>query len=108
MFGSLRTVLTKNWLSNPNNYVIKISTENENSLWQIFSVYHIPTTSDYLQINFDSDSEYQEFLDMIKNRSSYNFNTNVTSTDNILTLSTCYNNSDKMVVHAKLIKKEQK
>lgn len=108
MFGSLRTVLTKNWLSNTNNYVIKISTEKENSLWQIFSTYHIPTTSDYLQTNFDSDSEYQEFLDMIKNRSSYNFNTNVTSTDNILTLSSCYSNSDKMVVHAKLIKKEQK
>lgn len=108
MFGSLRTVLTKNWLSNTNNYIIKISTEKENSLWQIFSVYHIPTTSDYLQTNFESDSKYQEFLDMIKDRSSYNFNTNVTSTDNILTLSTCYNNSDKMVVHAKLIKKEQK
>lgn len=106
MFGSLRTVLTKNWLSNTNNYVIKISTEKENSLWQIFSTYHIPTTSDYLQTNFESDIEYQEFLDMIKNRSSYNFNTSVNSNDNILTLSTCYNNSDKMVVHAKLIKKE--
>ena len=106
MFGSLRTVLTKNWLSNTNNYIIKISTEKENSLWQIFSVYHIPTTSDYLQTNFDSDSEYQEFLDMIKDRSSYNFNTSVNSNDNILTLSTCYSNSDKMVVHAKLIKKE--
>ena len=108
MFGSLRTVLTKNWLSNTNNYVIKISTEKENSLWQIFSTYHIPTTSDYLQTNFESDIEYQEFLDMIKDRSSYNFNTNVTPTDNILTLSSCYSNSDKMVVHAKLIKKEQK
>ena len=108
MFGSLRTVLTKKWLSNTNNYVIKISTEKENSLWQIFSVYHIPTTSDYLQTNFDSDIEYQGFLNKIKNRSRYNFNTNVTSTDNILTLSTCYSKSDKMVVHAKLIKKEQK
>lgn len=108
MFGSLRTVLTKNWLSNTNNYVIKISTEKENSLWQIFSTYHIPTTSDYLQTNFDSNNEYQEFLNIIKDRSSYNFNTSVNSNDNILTLSTCYNNSDKMVVHAKLIKKEQK
>ena len=108
MFGSLKTVLTKNWLSNTNNYIIKISTEKENSLWQIFSTYHIPTTSDYLQTNFESDIEYQEFLDMIKNRSSYNFNTSVNSNDNILTLSTCYNNSDKIVVHAKLIKKEQK
>ena len=108
MFGSLKNVLSNGWLNNANNYVIKISTETENSLWQIFSVYHIPTTSDYLQTDFYNDTEYQEFLDMLKNRSSHNFNTNVTSNDNILTLSTCYNNTDKMVVHAKLIKKEVK
>lgn len=108
MFGTLRKVLNNGWLNNTNNYVVKISTETENSLWQVFSVYHIPTTSDYLQTDFSDDALYQKFLDMIKNRSSHNFNTNVTSTDNILTLSTCYNNSDKMVVHAKLIKKEVK
>ena len=108
MFGTLKNVLNNGWLNNTNNYVIKISTETENSLWQIFSVYRIPTTSDYLQTNFNDETEYQNFLDIIKDRSSHNFNTNVVSTDNILTLSTCYNNSDKMVVHAKLIKKENK
>ena len=108
MFGTLKKVLNNGWLNNPNNYVIKTSTETENSLWQIFSVYRIPTTSDYLQTNFINDNEFQEFINMIINRSSFNFNTNVTYTDNILTLSTCYNNSDKMVVHAKLIKKENK
>lgn len=108
MFGTLKNVLNNGWLNNTNNYVIKISTETENSLWQIFSVYRIPTTSDYLQTNFNDETEYQNFLDMIKDRSSHNFDTNVASTDNILTLSTCYNNSDKMVVHAKLIKKESK
>lgn len=108
MFGTLKNVLNNGWLNNTNNYVIKLSTETENSLWQIFSVYRIPTTSDYLQTNFNDETEYQNFLDMIKDRSSHNFNTNVASTDNILTLSTCYNNSDKMVVHAKLIKKENK
>ena len=108
MFGTLKNVLNNGWLNNTNNYVIKISTETENSLWQIFSVYRILTTSDYLQTNFNDDIEYQNFLDMIKDRSDHNFDTNVASTDNILTLSTCYNNSDKMVVHAKLIKKENK
>lgn len=108
MFGTLKNVLNNGWLNNTNNYVIKISTETENSLWQIFSVYRIPTTSDYLQTNFNDKTEYQNFLDMIKDRSSHNFDTNVASTDNILTLSTCYNNSDKIVVHAKLIKKENK
>ena len=108
MFGTLKNVLNNGWLNNTNNYVIKISTETENSLWQVFSVYRIPTTSDYLQTNFNDDIEYQNFLDMIKDRSVHNFDTNVASTDNILTLSTCYNNSDKMVVHAKLIKRENK
>ena len=108
MFGTLKNVLNNGWLNNTNNYVIKISTETENSLWQIFSVYRIPTTSDYLQTNFNDETEYQNFLDIIKDRRSHNFDTNVVSTDNILTLSTCYNNSDKMVVHAKLIKKENK
>ena len=108
MFGTLRKVLNNEWLNNTNNYIIKVSTETENSLWQIFSIYRIPTTSDYLQTNFINDDEFQEFINMIINRSSYNFNTNVNINDNILTLSTCYNNSDKMVVHAKLIKKETK
>ena len=108
MFGSLRNVLSNNWLKDTNNYVIKLSTEKENSLWQIFSTYHLPTTSDYLQTNFNNDNEFQDFINMIISRSSYNFNTSVSVNDNILTLSTCYNNSDKMVVHAKLIKKEQK
>ena len=108
MFGSLKNVLNNGWLNNTNNYVIKISTEFENSLWQIFSIYRIPTTSDYLQTDFNNDTEYQNFLNMLKNRSNHDFNTNVTYSDNILTLSTCYNNNDKMVVHAKLIKRESK
>ena len=108
MFGSLRNVLTNSWLKDTNNYVIKISTDTENSLWQIFSTYHLPTTSDYLKTNFNDDNEFQDFINMIISRSSHNFNTSVSVNDNILTLSTCYNNSDKMVVHAKLIKKESK
>ena len=56
MFGTLKNVLNNGWLNNTNNYVIKISTETENSLWQIFSVYRIPTTSDYLQTNFNDET----------------------------------------------------
>lgn len=108
MFGTLRKVLNNGWINNTNNYVIKISTEKENSLWQIFSIYHIPTTNDYLQTEFKDKREYQRFLNILKNRSNHNFNTSITSNDTILTLSTCYNDSEKMVVHAKLIKKQKK
>lgn len=108
MFGTLRKVLNNGWINNTNNYVIKISTEKENSLWQIFSIYHIPTTNDYLQTEFKDKREYQRFLNILKNRSNHNFNTSITSNNTILTLSTCYNDSEKMVVHAKLIKKQKK
>lgn len=107
MFGTLRKVLNNGWINNTNNYVIKISTEKENSLWQIFSIYHIPTTNDYLQTEFKDKREYQRFLNILKNRSNHNFNTSITSNDTILTLSTCYNDSEKMVVNAKLIKKQK-
>lgn len=107
MFGSLKDTLKSSWQNNKDNYIIKISTEKENSIWQIFSVYKIATTSDYLQTTF-SDNEFESFINLIKGRSSYNFETNITNEDKVLTLSTCYNDNDKMVVHAKLIKYVQK
>lgn len=106
MFGSLKNILSSGWLNNKDNYIVKLSTEYENTSWQVFSVYHILTTSDYIQTKFNNDEEYLEFLNMIKNRSFYNFNTSVQSNDRILTLSTCYNSSEKVVLHAKLIKRE--
>lgn len=107
MFGSLKDTLKSSWQNNKDNYIIKISTEKENSIWQIFSVYKIATTSDYLQTTFN-DNEFESFINLIKGRSSYNFETNVTNEDKVLTLSTCYNDNDKMVVHAKMIKYVQK
>ena len=106
MFGTLRNTLNSNWLNNTNNHIIKLSTEYENSLWQIFSVYHIETTNDYLEINFNTDDNFIDFANMLIDRSIYNFNTTINENDHILTLSTCYTDAEKMVIHAKLIKKE--
>ena len=108
MFGTLRTIFSSNWYKNKDNHVIKMSTETENSLWQVFSVYRIKTTSDYLQTKFSSDSEYLTFLNMLKDRSKYTFETTLNENDKIITLSTCYNKSDKIVMHAKLIKTEKR
>ncbi len=105
MFGSLRNILTSGWLNNTNNHVIKLSTEYEDTLWQVFSVYRIPTTNDYIRVDFKNTYNFLEFANTLKNRSAYNFNTTLQENDNILTLSTCYNDSDKVVLHAKLIKK---
>lgn len=108
MFGSLKNILTSDWLNKPDNYIIKLSTQYENTLWQIFSVYHIPTTVDYLKTKFPSDEQFLDFSTMLLERSQFNFNTNILSTDRILTLSTCYNNTEKVVLHAKLIKSIKK
>ena len=108
MFGSLKNILSSGCLNNKNNYVIKLSTEKENTLWQVFSVYHIPTTSDYLQINFNSNKDFKNWTSILINRSAFNFNTSVNENDFVLTLSTCLNNNEKVVLHAKLIKKEKK
>ena len=106
MFESLKNILKSDWLNDTNNYVVKLSTETENTLWQVFSVYKIPTTNDYIQTNFISDYEFNEWANMLLKRSAHNFNTSINEIDKVLTLSTCYNDEEKVVLHAKLIKKE--
>jgi len=108
MFGSLKNILDSGWLSNQDNYVIKLSTQYENTLWQIFSVYHIPTTNDYIQTEFVDNNEFYTFATMLLNRSQHNFNTSINENDRLLTLSTCYRNDEKLAIHAKLIKKESR
>lgn len=110
MFGSLSNVYTKEWQNNKNNHIIKISTPIENTMWQIFSIYHLPATSDYIKTDFKSDEDFQNFINMISNRTMFNFGTKATVNDKILTLSTCYGSAGKerTVVHAKLIKRETK
>lgn len=108
MFGSLSKVLKSSWYSNKDNHIIRISSRSENTMWQIFSVYKIKTESYYITTDFNSDDEYMEFLDTIKKRSLYDFNTNLGKDDKILTLSTCYSDTERTVVHAKLIKKSVK
>lgn len=106
MFGSLKNIFDSNWFDNTDNHVIKLSTATENTLWQVFSVYHIPTTSDYLYTNFATAEEFMDFVTMLKSRSQYDFNVEFNENDKILTLSTCYNSEERVVLHAKLIKKE--
>lgn len=104
IFGTLNKVLNENWYTNVDNLVIKTIDMENTYLWQIFSIYKIETTDDYLQTKFIDDEHYLEWLNMLKLRSINNFDVSLNSTDKILTLQTCYNNDLKTVVHAKLIK----
>ncbi len=107
VFGSLKNALSKNWQQNKDNYVIWLSTENENFLYQIFSIYTIQTEGYYLRQNFSSEQEKENWVTTLKQRNISSTDTTVTAQDHILTLSTCENNSGgRIVIHAKLIKRQ--
>ena len=107
MFGSLKNILNSSWYTNKNNHIIRLSTPTENTMWQVFSVYTIPKESYYITPSFNSNEAYLEFLNTIKSRSEVDFSGTVNTNDKILTLSTCKDNfGNRVVMHAKLIKKE--
>ena len=109
MFGQIPNLLYKNWQNHEGYHYIKLSTKKTNTIWQVFSTYEIKPTIDYLQSIFNSTDNYEKFLTLIKNRSNYNYNVEVTYEDKIITLSTCNNAGNKrVVVHAKLINLEYK
>ena len=104
MFGTLKNVLDESWYQNEENYVVKLATQTQSYVYQVFSVYRIENTNDYIQTEFQSDPEYLRFLTKLQERSIADFQTSVSVSDKILTLSTCYNDYEKVVLHAKLIK----
>lgn len=109
MFGSLKTVLTKEWLNNKQYHTVYFSTPYENTLWQVFSVYTIPSESYYITPTFENKDDYTKFLITLKKRSIYNFPAELNVNDKILTLSTCRDNyGNRIVLHAKLIKKNMR
>lgn len=104
MFGTLSNVFKEEWLSNKENHYINFSTLNNNMVWEVFSTYTIEKEEYYIQSNFSSDEEYISFLNIIKNRSTYKYDVNISKEDKILTLSTCTNVGEgRTVLHAKLI-----
>ena len=106
MFGTLKNTLKKDWYNNKENQIIKMITPKYILEYQVFSTYHIKTEDYYIQTNFNSDKDFEKFLTTLKNRSTHNYKVNLNKDDYILTLSSCYLENEKIVLHAKQIKKE--
>lgn len=108
MFGTLKKVLNSSWRKNPDNMIITLENEKGTFNFKIFSAYQVDYTTDYLMINFDSNSDKEDFIKLIRGRSSFKTNDSVTADDKILTLSTCAGgNNRRLVVHAVLLKDEE-
>ena len=104
MFGSLQNVLKEEWYDNKENQYITFEKENETEIYQVFSVYQIEVEDYYIKTSFDTEGKFEEFINTIKSRSINNFETDVKTDDNILTLSTCANNNKyRVVLHAKKV-----
>lgn len=106
MFGTIKYMLNSSWYKKPSNQIITFNTPEKNMKWQIFSIYKIPATEDYLKVKFDTDEEYMKFIKMLQKRSKHNFKVDVTKDSKILTLSTCFSHTTRHVVHAVLVEEE--
>lgn len=103
MFGELLNTTSSSWYKNQDNLVITFNSLDKEMKWKVFSIYRVDNTSEYLKTSFSLDEEFLEFVSDIKSKSINDFNVEVTSTDKILTLSTCSGINRRLVVHAVLI-----
>lgn len=107
IFSKLKNVLEKKWLDDDSKHIITLDTEKDRLLFKVFSIYTIDQTTDYLQIDFSSKDKYKEYLDTSLKRSIKDFKITPTVNNKIITLSTCYIDSDhRLIVQAKLIGSE--
>ena len=103
MFGSMRKVIKPTWYNNKNNHIITVATPSGTRHFKVFSSYTILPESYYITTNFKTEDEFKIFIDTIKQRSVYNYGVDVNINDKILTLSSCYDNEKRMVLHASTI-----
>lgn len=105
MFGSLRDLINKDG----SEKLVYISTPYNNYIFQVFSIYRIMNTNDYLYTGYDNNEKFLSFIDLIKNRSLVKYDDlEIEPSDKILTLATCYDTREKFVIHAKMIKWEKR
>lgn len=106
MFGAvLRYESRWNFENKP---IIEFDTLYGDEEWEIFSAYKTDTSFDYIRTEFDSDEDFQAYLDGVKAKSLHESDVEVTAQDRILTLSTCYHGlkDGRFVIHAKLLRKD--
>lgn len=104
MFSNLNYYLNSNWYTDENNKYFNFITQNQNYIAEIFSVYKVSANNVSLTNTFSSTEEFEQNIAAWKNASIYDFKTNVTVEDNILTLYTCDNNTSyRIIVVSKLI-----
>lgn len=104
MFGTLINVLEHDWSDNLDNRKVILVTENQETIYQVFSTYSVIPEDYYINTKFNSNEEFNDFVQTLKLRSTYDYGIEVNGEDHIITLSSCIGEGHKRVVlHAKRI-----
>lgn len=106
IFGTMRKAFYASWYNNSKNMIITFNTPKANMKWQIFAMYEVPETNDYLTTVFEGN-EFIDFTNMLKARSVKDFGVQINPDDKILTISTCHKHTTRQVIHAKLVEIEE-
>lgn len=108
MFGSLKKLLNDEEIikSDPYFYVF---TEDKSYMYEIFAVYITSAGSQTYDLIMDEEGQ-KEYLEYIDKTATYRTEKEVTASDRIVTLSTCYglHSKTRTVVHGVLIAEEER
>ena len=96
------------WEANPYFYIY--TPDGQELIYHIYSMGEVLDTSDTYLTEFNTEEEYQNFLNMTKQVSLYDTGIEVTTSDTIVTLSTCTSASDnhRFVVRGVRVTEEEK
>jgi len=103
MFGTLSKLLTSEYLNKNNKIYLYL--ENKILEYEIFSVYVNDGSFDPYKTNFNTDEEFNEYINTVRKKSYYNLDYVNDGNRNIITLSTCTNatGDERTIVNAKLV-----
>ncbi len=87
MFGSLMPFKDAEFALN--HPYIELVTDKGYSVWKLFSAHVTSRDFYYIDVNFNTDQSFMEFLNALQDRSLHDFGVELTAQDRILTLSTC-------------------
>lgn len=106
MFGELYKYMDESFYKNNNTFYLY--TPNGNYVAEIFSAYLDSTTSDSYNQSFSSVKEFEDYIDLVKEKSNYNTGIKIDpTTDKIITLYSCSHETnrqktDRYYIHAVL------
>lgn len=106
MFGDLAKFSEQSYADN--HPIFRYETKDKSYILQVFAAYETTTAFYYIETDFTEET-FTQFLAEIQSRSEIEMPIDVTANDRIVTFSTCttsLNDTERFVVHAKLVEQE--